>query len=71
MRMFRRLSLYVIALCLVVLAINQAGGHVGLSPTQSGVLTKVLTAWLAVIIARYVSDHDTPPRALRAGFWYC
>lgn len=69
MRTFRRLSLYVIALGLVALATIQAT-HEGLSPTQVGVTTKVLTAWLAVIIARHVSDH-LPPGALSPGVWYC
>jgi hypothetical protein len=70
MRTFRRLSLYAVALGLVALATVQAT-HGGLSPTQIGVTTKVLMAWLAVIVARYVSDRLPPPGALPAGFWYC
>lgn len=61
MRAFRRLSLYVVALCLVALAIDQGAGYVGLSPVQVGVITKVLVAWMAVIVARFVQDIDPPP----------
>jgi hypothetical protein len=60
MRTFRRLSPYVVALGLVALAIMQVT-HQGLSPVQIGVITKVLVAWLAVIVARFVQDTDHPP----------
>jgi hypothetical protein len=59
----RRLSLYAVALGLVALAVFQGIEPRGTAAVSIGITTKVLTAWLAVIIARYVQD-TTPPRRL-------